>query len=228
MTTAEQLAALALQVGALKINPGTPFRWASGALMPVYNDNRLLLRYPRGRELVRRGLQELVRGDADGVDVKTGGGAGGGGAAVIAGVATGGIVPAALLADALGLEMVYVRPAAKEHGLKRSIEGDSGAGLGGTAVVLVEDLISTGGSSVAAALALIDAGAQIVQSLGIFSYGFSVAEARFREAGIPPFRTILTFPTLLEVARNENYLNEEELMEIENWQRDPFGWGAGR
>jgi orotate phosphoribosyltransferase len=216
-TTAQRIAEFALKIGAFRLNWENPFTWASGYRMPVYNDNRLLLRHPAGRSMVRQGLVELTS-EYEPPEVS----------ALVAGVATGGIIPATLLADTLDRDLLYLRAAAKSHGLQRTIEGMTEDSLHGAAVILVEDLISTGTSSVAAGQQLLTAGGEIILSLGIFSYGFPEAVDRCTAAGIPPFHTILDFPTLLSVAVDTKAIPPNARRELERWHEHPFTWGAER
>ncbi len=216
-TVAEQIAEFALKIGAFRLDWENPFTWASGYKMPVYNDNRLLLRYPEGRALVRQGLVEFTI-EHEPTEVT----------ALIAGVATGGIIPATLLAESLDRDLLYLRAAAKDHGLQRAIEGMTEDSLHGAAVILVEDLISTGKSSVAAGTQLLAAGGDIILSLGIFSYGFPEAIERCTAAGVPPFHTILDFPTLLSVALYTEAIPPHARRALERWHADPFSWGTDR
>ena len=226
MNHARELAALALDVGALQILVDNPVLWACGRRMPLYNDNRVLMRYPRARKLVREGFLEMLKRTdvAAAIGSRIDG---------VVGTATGGIAPAVLLAEALDTEFLYVRPRAKEHGMRAVVEGagcgDSAVRLRGTTMLLVEDLISTGGSSAAAAEAVLDTGARVAFCLAIFSYGFAEANERF-SAFQPslPFDALLDFPTLLRTARDRGYIGAAELAELERWNRDPFNWEKQR
>ncbi len=221
-----ELAGFALEVGAFRIVPRDPVTWASGYRMPVYNDNRLLLRYPRGRELVRDGLLALLK-SAGGVDSWDG----------VAGTASAGIAPALLVAEATGLDFFYVRGAAKGHGLKRRIEGLSPAELASVPpfqsvgretrarILLVEDLLSTGGSAAAAAEALMEAGADVPLCLAIFSYGFAAVETRFSALpGRCETRTIFSMDDLLAVAIERGDIAGADRLSMDEWLADPFDW----
>ncbi|TVR73720.1 MAG: orotate phosphoribosyltransferase [Spirochaetaceae bacterium] len=234
---AVELARFALQTGAFRLTPKAPVRWASGYMMPVYTDNRLILRSPRGRELVREGMLARLTtagGDnnATGREVPPWD--------AVAGTASAGIAPAVLLAEALKTDFLYVRSDAKGHGLQRQIEGltpeeaDAGTPLAGKRVLLVEDLLSTGGSSAAAARALIEAGAEVPLCLAIFSYGFDRVEETFsalprQDGGRGPEcrpLALLTLDVLLGEALSLGCLNREETVMIEEWRGAPFEWGA--
>jgi orotate phosphoribosyltransferase len=208
------LARLALEAGAIQLRPDKPFTWASGYRMPVYNDNRLLLGRPEARRAIAEAFAGMVREEARPFDL-------------VAGTATAGIPHATTLADLLGLPLCYVRSKAKEHGAGNLIEGlAAGAGLSGRRVVLVEDLVSTGGSSIKAVEALRQAGADCSLCLAIFSYGFRQGRDAF-EALNPPCRlkTILTYGQLLPLARESGYLKESDMELLREWDQDPFGWG---
>jgi len=216
MTTIQrQLAEFALGVGAFRLVPDAPVRWASGYLMPVYTDNRLLLRYPEGRSIIREGLLETW--ETAGVGTCHG----------IAGTASAGIAPALLLAEDRGLDFYYVRGAAKDHGLERRIEGlGPGESLRGRRILLVEDLLSTGGSAAAAAEALGDAGAEVPRCLAIFSYGFAAVAERFASVsgatGPSEIRAVLTLDELLVVGRELGTIDAGGERLLEEWRRDPF------
>jgi orotate phosphoribosyltransferase len=240
--TSQELARYALESGAFRLTPREPVRWASGYLMPVYTDNRLILRARRGRELVCTGLlaklarlEQLenlneISGESSAWDA-------------VAGTASAGIAPAVLLAEALGTDFLYVRSETKSHGLQRQIEGltpdeaRSERPLAGKRVLLVEDLLSTGGSSAAAARALIEAGAVVPLCLAIFSYGFDQVGSTF--AKLPQQisaqgeendrcrpHAIFTLETLLRAAVALGYLDQEERRTVEEWRAAPFAWGA--
>ena len=206
---ASRLAAESLALGSIQLRPNDPFTWASGYRMPIYNDNRKLLSLHRTRQLVVDGLAELLTKS-------------GFRPAVIAGVATAGIPHATSLADRLQLPLIYIRGKEKDHGLGRRVEGVLNAG---DEVLVVEDLISTGGSSLQAVLAVRDAGGIAEFCFSIFSYGFKEAAAEFTKAGCRQ-KPILTFETLLGVARKEGYINAKDAALLEQWSADPFGWGA--
>ncbi|MEM1042314.1 MAG: orotate phosphoribosyltransferase [Bacteroidota bacterium] len=206
-TLREQIAADLLQIGALVLRPDEPFTWASGLRAPVYCDNRLTLAYPAIRSRVTAGFQELIGRSEAAPDA-------------VAGVATAGIPQAALVADQLGLPLAYVRASVKGHGRENRIEGRLEAGQ---RVVLVEDLISTGGSSAAAAEALRAAGTVPTTVLAIFSYGLDAAAGRFAEAGLA-HATLTDFDTLLRVAERAGALASSSLGTLRAWRADPEGW----
>jgi orotate phosphoribosyltransferase len=214
----ERLADFALECGAFYLRPDKPVTWASGYRMPVYTDNRVLLRFPTGRALVREALAQEAAGDLSQADF-------------VAGTASAGIAPALLLAQDGEKPFLYVRSAAKEHGLARRIEGltrresELPEPLAGRRVLLVEDLLSTGKSSAAAARALMDAGAEVPLCIAIFSYGFPKLTETF--ASLPQecqARSVLTIETLLARARARGDLEEGAVASIKEWQVDPFGW----
>lgn len=221
MSVATDLAAFALEIGALRIAPHHPFTWASGYRMPLYNDNRLLMRYPRGRELVRDGFAELLA--RRGLTPR-----------IVAGTASAGIAPATLLAEAMGAELLYVRSQPKDHGTRNRIEGlpadwPREPQTCGPAVLLVEDLISTGGSSAAAATALTDAGFCVPLCVAIFSYGFSAAAERFAAlTPAVPLEVILDFETLLIVALERDAIAAADLDCLRRWRLNPLAWGERR
>jgi orotate phosphoribosyltransferase len=203
-----------LRIGAIKLNPDDPFQWASGYRMPIYNDNRMFLFYPEMRRAIARGLAELVRDR--GMEPE-----------VVAGTATAGIPHGALLADLLGLPYIYIRDKPKAHGLKNRIEGlDAESDLEGRRVVVIEDLISTGGSSARAVQAVREANGVANWCVSIFSYGLEKAEEQFNAMSPPcAFTSLLTFPLLLDVARSGGFLSEAQIELLADWRKDPFGWG---
>jgi orotate phosphoribosyltransferase len=209
-----RIAEQGLRIGAIKLAPDAPFQWASGYRMPVYNDNRMFLFDPETRRLIARGLAEIVEREEIAPEV-------------VAGTATAGIPHGALLADLLSLPYVYVRDKPKGHGLRNRIEGlDAESDLEGRRVVVIEDLISTGGSSAKAVEAVREANGRCDWCLSIFSYGLEKAADQF-ESLDPPcrFTALLTFPLLLDVARSERLLDEHQIGLLEAWREDPFGWG---
>ena len=204
-----------LTIGAIKLNPDDPFRWASGYRMPVYNDNRMFLFHPETRRLIARGLADIV--EREGIAPE-----------VVAGTATAGIPHGALLADLLSLPYIYIRDKPKAHGLRNRIEGlDADSDLEGRTVVVIEDLISTGGSSARAVEAVREANGTADWCLSIFSYGLEKAAEQF--AGLTPpchSTSLLTFPLLMDVARTGGFLSDPQIALLEAWREDPFGWGA--
>lgn len=182
--------------------------------MPIYNDNRMFLFHPEMRKVIAQGLADIIQ--AEGIAPE-----------VVAGTATAGIPHGALLADLLALPYIYIRDKPKAHGLKNRIEGlDAESDLEGRSVVVIEDLISTGGSSARAVEAVREANGDCNWCLSIFSYGLEKAEEEFG-ALTPPcsYRSLLTFPILLEVARDGGFLTEAQIALLAAWREDPFGWG---
>ncbi|MGW8267703.1 MAG: orotate phosphoribosyltransferase [Longimicrobiales bacterium] len=209
-----RIAEFGLSIGAIKLNPDHPFQWASGYRMPIYNDNRMFLFHPEMRKTIARGLAEIVEERAVAPEV-------------VAGTATAGIPHGALLADLLSLPFIYIRDKPKGHGLKNRIEGlDADSDLEGRVVVVIEDLISTGGSSARAVEAVREANGIATWCLSIFSYGLEKAAEAFGALDPPcAFTSLLTFPTLLDVARSGGFLAPEQIALLADWRQDPFGWG---
>lgn len=205
--TAQKTAELLLQINAIKLQPQNPFTWASGWKSPIYCDNRITLSYPLIRNYIREHLAkqiEEVYGKPD----------------IIAGVATGAIGIGALVADYMNLPFCYVRPEAKSHGRQNKIEGFVSKNQ---QVVVVEDLISTGGSSLKAVEALIEADLQVKGMVAIFSYGFPVAEENFKKANIS-LHTLSDYKNLLRQAEKSNYITAEEVKTLANWRENPSIW----
>ncbi len=205
--TAKKTAELLLQINAIKLDSKNPFTWASGWSSPIYCDNRIILSFPPIRTFVREqmGKQlESIYGKPD----------------IIAGVATGAIGIGILVAEYLGLPFVYVRPEAKKHGRGNQIEGYLESGQ---SVVVVEDLISTGKSSLNAVKALKEAGAQVKGMMAIFSYGFSESMDNFAKQGVD-LHTLSSYEYLLEQAVDTNYINPKELLTLRHWSSDPGNW----
>ncbi|CAI2718645.1 orotate phosphoribosyltransferase [Nitrospina watsonii] len=205
----KRIARVALDIGAIRINPEKPFTWASGYRMPIYNDNRLLLDEPRHRFLIAESMQAVIESKHIAVDC-------------IAGTATAGIPHATTLANLLETSLVYVRPSSKQHGLKNQIEGRLKAGQ---KVVVVEDLVSTGGSVLKAVDALRQAGAHVTHCLCIFSYGFEDAEAAFQKAGCH-LHTLLTFQDLVAFAEECGEIDSSQKSLLDGWYQNPFEWAA--
>lgn len=206
-STAGPVASKLLEIGAIKLNTAKPYTWSSGWKSPIYCDNRLSLSYPHVRSYIKRCLAEAVRTyypDAE----------------AIAGVATAGIPQGALVAEELHLPFLYVRPKPKDHGLENLIEGKLEKGQ---RVVLIEDLISTGGSSLKAAAALKDGGATVMGMVAIFTYGFDTAEQNFSKDGIKLI-CLSDFPHLLDEALQNNFISPEQLAHIKAWRLDPANW----
>ena len=207
MTIAENIAQVALEVGAIQINTRDPFTWASGYKMPVYNDNRLLLGNAKHRSLIAEGFKDLLEKCA--VEVE-----------VIAGTATAGIPHATSLADLLQVPLVYVRSTAKSHGMGNKIEGVLKKNQ---RVLVIEDLISTGGSAVNAVIAIREAGGIVDHCLSIFSYGFPEASEKFKSISCQ-VNSILVFSELLKVAQATNHISPKEIETLQSWQKSPFRW----
>ncbi|MAO10396.1 MAG: orotate phosphoribosyltransferase [Flavobacteriaceae bacterium] len=205
--TAQKTAELLLQINAIKLQPQKPFTWASGWKSPIYCDNRITLSYPAIRNYLRENLAkqvEILYGKPD----------------VIAGVATGAIGIGALVADILGLPFCYVRPEAKKHGRQNKIEGFVEANQN---VVIIEDLISTGNSSLLAAKALEEANLNVKGMLAIFTYGFDISEENFKKNNIE-LHTLSDYDHLLQQAEKSNYISAEEKELLSNWRTDPANW----
>jgi len=209
-----KIAEAGLNIGAIKLNPDDPFQWASGYRMPIYNDNRMFLFYPDTRKTIVGGLARIIEEEGISFDV-------------VAGTATAGIPHGTLLADLLGRPFIYIRDKPKSHGLKNRIEGiDAESDLEGRRAIVVEDLISTGGSSAKAVEAVREANGLCGWCLSIFSYGLDRAAGQFAALDPPcEVRSLLTFDVLLDVARAGGYLSEEQIALLAEWREDPFGWG---
>lgn len=205
---AAEIAADLLKIGAIKLSPKEPFTWASGWKSPIYCDNRLSLSFPDVRSKIKTALALAISNSFDGIDV-------------IAGVATAGIPQGALVAEELGLPFIYVRSKSKGHGLQNMIEGKIEKGQ---KVLLVEDLVSTGGSSLAAADALKQAGAEVVGMVAIFTYGFPVSEENFQKAGVNLI-VLSDYHHLLDHAQDERMFENEVLKTLKEWREDPGNWG---
>ncbi len=205
--TSKKIAEALLQINAIKLSPANLFTWASGWHSPIYCDNRRILSHPAVRGEVRDAFSELVRTKYQSAEV-------------IAGVATGAIAHGVLVAQELGLPFIYVRSAPKGHGLANLIEGEYAAGQ---KVVVIEDLISTGGSSLAAAKALRDAGLDVLGMAAIFTYGFDEAVRNFSEAGVA-IDTLSDYPTLIALAEAQGYVKPGEVETLRRWRENPAGF----
>lgn len=204
---ARLLAEKLLKISALKLQPANPFAWASGWNSPIYTDNRRTLSYPEMRSFIKLELSRLIMENFPEVDA-------------VAGVATGAIAQGALVADELNLPYVYVRSTPKDHGLENLIEGDLRPGQ---KVVVVEDLVSTGKSSLKAVEAIRNAGCEVVGMVALFTYGFPVAEANFAEANVR-LLTLSDYNAMLEVALETEYITEDDIETLHNWRTDPANW----
>lgn len=205
--TSFRIAEELLKIKAIKLSPQNPFNWASGWQSPIYCDNRITLSYPAVRTYIRQQFCTAILDHFGKPDV-------------IAGVATGGVPQGVLVAQELGLPFIYIRSNAKEHGMGNLIEGLYEAGQ---KVVVIEDLISTGGSSIKAVDSLREAGLIIRGLAAIFTYGFSLAERSFEKAECP-FITLSDYDTLIEQALSSNYINANELAELKKWKENPASW----
>ena len=196
-----------LEVKAIKLQPNNPFTWASGWKSPFYCDNRKTLSFPRLRSFVKLELCHLIQAEFPEAEA-------------VAGVATGAIAQGALVADQLGLPFCYVRSKAKDHGMQNLIEGQVAEGA---KVVVVEDLISTGGSSLKAVEALRQAGVEVVGMVASYTYGFPVAEEAFREAGVR-LVTLTDYEAVVEQAAQTGYIKEEDKAVLAEWRKSPSTW----
>lgn len=207
-TLATLFAGKLLEAKAIKLQPDAPFTWASGWLSPFYCDNRKTLAFPALRSFVKVELARLVAEKHPEAEA-------------VAGVATGAIAQGALVADLLGLPFAYVRSRAKDHGMANQIEGDLKAGQ---KVVVVEDLISTGGSSLKAVEALRAHGCEVVGMVAAYTYGFAVAEEAFRAAHVE-LTTLTNYEAVVETALATGYIREEHVSLLHEWRKDPAQWG---
>ena len=204
---AEKLARISLEIGAIKFSPDQPFIWASGYKMPIYNDNRLLLGSAGHRALITQGFQDLLKKCTAKVEV-------------IAGTATAGIPHATTLADLLQLPLIYVRSATKTHGMGNQVEGLL---YKNQQVIVIEDLISTGGSAANAVTAIREAGGIVNHCFSIFSYGLAEATYKFKSISCE-IHSILDFSELLEVALATQNLSTNDIETLRSWQKAPFKW----
>ena len=200
-------AAKLLEIKAVKLQPENPFTWASGWKSPIYTDNRKTLGFPSVRSFVKLELCHTIQQYFPEAEA-------------VAGVATGAIAQGALVADQLGLPYAYVRPKPKDHGMGNQVEGELEKGA---KVVVVEDLISTGGSSLKAVKALRDYGVEVVGMVASFTYGFPVAEEAFREAGVQ-LVTLSDYAAVLEQAAATGYIKQEEIEVLNEWRKSPSTW----
>ncbi|HEY1024921.1 MAG TPA: orotate phosphoribosyltransferase [Sphingobacteriaceae bacterium] len=206
--TEEKVAEFLLQIKAIKLQPNNPFTWASGWKSPIYCDNRVTLSYPSIRTYIRQNLSALIQEEYGSVGL-------------IAGVATAGIPQGVLVAQDLGLPFAYVRSKPKDHGRGNLIEGEI---FEGQRVVVVEDLISTGKSSLQAVEALREAGCDVAGLVAIFSYGFDAAEENFKAAKCR-FSTLCNYSSLIDYASEHNFVSREEVELLRKWRENPAEWG---
>ncbi|HAF27572.1 MAG TPA: orotate phosphoribosyltransferase [Bacteroidales bacterium] len=205
----KKIAQSLLQIKAIKLQPANHFTWASGWKSPIYCDNRKTLSYPEIRNEIRDGFVKLINEKY-------------GRPEVIAGVATGAIAIGVLVADAMNLPFVYVRPKPKEHGLGNMIEGETPTGK---KVVVIEDLISTGTSSLKAVEALRNANVEVLGMLAIFTYGFQTADRNFNDANVK-LSTLSNYEVLVKTALESDYIKETDLETLKDWRKNPESWGV--
>ncbi|HEX2617244.1 MAG TPA: orotate phosphoribosyltransferase [Flavobacteriales bacterium] len=203
-----KIAEFLLQIKAVKLSPKKPFTWASGWKSPIYCDNRKTLSYPAVRTYIRQQFVHEINHAFGRPDL-------------IAGVATGGIAHGALVAHDMGLPFIYVRSTAKEHGMKNMVEGDL---TQGRSVVVVEDLVSTGKSSLNAVHALRDAGCEVKGMVSIFTYGFDEARESFEQAKVA-LHSLTNYSILLDQAMHDKYITEKDMLSLNEWRKDPANWG---
>lgn len=201
------LAEKLLKISAIKLQPEHPFTWASGWRSPIYTDNRKTLSYPEVRTFIKVEMARIILEKYPD-------------AQAIAGVATGAIAMGALVADELGLPYAYVRSTPKDHGLENLIEGNLKPGQ---KVVVIEDLISTGGSSIKAVEAVRMAGCEVIGMAAIFTYGFPVAIKHFKDAGVEVF-ALSNYNSMLQAALETNYIHASDLETLQEWRHDPANW----
>lgn len=202
-----KIAEFLLQIKAVKLSPKKPFTWASGWKSPIYCDNRKTLSYPAVRTYIRQQFVQVINHEFGRPDM-------------IAGVATGGIAHGALVAHDMGLPFVYVRSNAKDHGMKNMVEGDLTTGR---SVVVVEDLVSTGSSSLNAVAALRDAGCEVKGMVSIFTYGFDEAVKAFEKEKVK-LHALSNYQVLLDQAMHDSYITEKDLLSLNEWRKDPSNW----
>lgn len=210
MTIAKEVAKSLLDIKAVSLSPQNPYRWASGIRSPIYCDNRVTMSFPAVRKQIAQGLADLIKEKYPDAEV-------------IAGTATAGIPHAAWIADILDLPMVYIRSKAKDHGTGRKIEGKI---TEGQKMVVVEDLISTGGSVIEASKAAELEGANVLGSVAIFTYELAKGTKNFADAGLA-IDTLSNYSTLLEVAHETSYITEAEMDLLKDWSKDPENWYKG-
>ena len=209
MDIKKQFAQKLMDIKAIKLQPNEPFTWASGWKSPIYTDNRKTLGHPSLRSFVKLELCHVIQENFPEADA-------------VAGVATGAIAQGALVAEELSLPYCYVRPKPKDHGMGNQVEGEIKKG---SKVIVVEDLISTGGSSLKAVAALREYGVEVIGMVASFTYGFPVAEEAFREAGVRLI-TLSDYNAVVEQAAETGYIKEEEKAVLAEWRKDPSVWGV--
>ena len=209
MDIKKQFAQKLMDIRAIKLQPNDPFTWASGWKSPIYTDNRKTLGHPSLRSFVKLELCHVIQENFPEADA-------------VAGVATGAIAQGALVAEELGLPYCYVRPKPKDHGMGNQVEGEIKKG---SKVIVVEDLISTGGSSLKAVAALREYGVEVIGMVASFTYGFPVAEEAFHEANVKLI-TLSDYNAVVEQAAETGYIKEEEKAVLAEWRKDPSVWGV--
>lgn len=207
-STAKLVAKKLLEIEAIRLSPASPFTWASGWKSPIYCDNRLSLSYPDIRTLIKENLVSVIHTNFISIEA-------------VAGVATAGIPQGALIADTLELPFIYVRSKAKGHGMENMIEGRL---VPGQKVVVVEDLVSTGGSSLKAVEDLRNGGVEVLGMVAIFTYGFEIARQNFEQAGVKLI-CLSDYGHLLDQALSDNLIPDEALVTLQKWREDPSSWG---
>lgn len=205
-----EVARLLLQINTIKVQPSNPFTWASGWKAPIYCDNRKILSFPEARNIIRDRFADVIRKKYPDAEV-------------IAGVATGAIAHGVLVADKMDLPFVYVRSSPKDHGLENLIEGDLRPGQ---KVVIIEDLVSTGSSSLKAAQAILNYGGDVLGMVAIFSYGFPQATENFAKAGLE-LTALSQYDVLIRHAVASGEIRESDLKKLMQWREDPANWGKG-
>ena len=206
---ARQIAAYLLNIEAIQLRPEQPFQWSSGWKSPIYCDNRLSLSFPEVRTYIKNSLAGAIKNHFPAAEL-------------IAGVATAGIAQGALVADVLHLPYAYVRPEPKKHGMGNQIEGRV---LAGQYVVVLEDLISTGGSSLTVVDGVRDAGAEVLGMISIFTYGFALADENFKQKNVQ-LVTLTDYDSLLREALKLDYIESSQLSTLNKWREDPGNWGV--
>ena len=209
MDIKKQFAQKLMDIKAIKLQPNDPFTWASGWKSPIYTDNRKTLGHPSLRSFVKLELCHVIQEQFPEAEA-------------VAGVATGAIAQGVLVAEELGLPYCYVRPKPKDHGMGNQVEGEIKKG---SKVIVVEDLISTGGSSLKAVAALREYGVEVIGMVASFTYGFPVAEEAFREAGVK-LVTLSNYDAVIEQAAETGYIKEEEKAVLAEWRKAPSVWGV--
>lgn len=208
-TLGKLIASKLIEVKAIKLQPQNPFTWASGWKAPIYCDNRKTLSYPDIRSLIKLELARVISENYGEVEA-------------IAGVATGAIAQGALVADLLGLPFVYVRSSPKDHGLENLVEGELKPN---SKVVIVEDLISTGGSSLKAAAAIRNFGCEVVGMIAVYTHGFPMAEENFEKAGVKLI-TLTDYDQVIDEALRTGYISADNMDLLREWRKSPETWGV--